>query len=238
MDIRIKALIVLLPFIIAGYVGFSMLQPAMEEASTKDTSLTEKRTEKENLDGKMANSAKVGQRQVELNAAIEKLRSSVPKAPDIDLLAIDLERMCKDAGMNMVALNASKAENSGGSSSSAGSSSYLKSKQDKLKNALKGNVATPGAAAAAEAAEPEPELDQISKQFIVTGDYNGLQKLVNELESYQRVVRIDDIHFHRPKKESAKEKVKIDDTSPTDGDELGDPNNLFVSMTLTTFYLP
>ena len=243
MDPRIKALVVLLPFVVAGYVGISLLQPAIEESNLKDTTIGEKTKEKEELDAKLAGSNKISQKKIELTQAIDKLRGSVPKTPDIDLLTIDLEKMCKDAGMNMVAITAPKTD----SSSSSGTqkraeeerSAYLKKKQDKLKNVLKGNE-TPAAAGTAGTADdmPKNELSQTSKAFVVTGDFNGLQKLCHELETYQRVVRIDDMKFSLPKKEQGKDKVKIDDSAPTDGEEGGDPNLLYITMTLTTFYLP
>lgn len=240
MDPRIKALVVLFPFIIAGYVGFSLLQPALEECSTKDTTIGEKTKEKDDLDLKLTNASKVSAKKIQLEQEIDKLRGSVPKSPEIDLLTIDLERMCKDAKMNMVGILAPKTDGSAPKPVTAEEkSSYLKKKQDKLKNVLKGNDAGGGAAGAVATAEDNAnELSQTSKQFIVTGDFNGLQKLCHELETYQRVVRIDDIQFRLPKKDTGKDKVKIDDSPLTEGEDGGDPNLLFITMTLTTFYLP
>lgn len=49
MDIRIKALLAAFPFIIAAYVGFSMLQPAMDDANAKESQVSEKQSENEKL---------------------------------------------------------------------------------------------------------------------------------------------------------------------------------------------
>lgn len=236
MDLRVKALVVLLPFIIAAYVGFSMLQPALQDVSTKDSSIGEKNTENENLETKLAGAGKVKIRQQQLSAEIEKLRSSVPKSPDIDLLTIDLEKMCKDAGMNMVALLPSK-EVPGTPKTDDEKTAALKKKQDKLKNILKGGADGSGTSAKEED-EPQNELATSSKQFIVTGDYDGLEKLVHEMETYQRVLKINDIAFRVPKSTTAKEKVKIDDSALSEGDEGGDSRLLFITMTITTYYLP
>ncbi len=240
MDVRIKALLVLLPFAAAIYVGMAMLQPAFEEQNQRDLSIQEKTGQKEDLEKKLAGSEKLTKRQQELTKQIDALRGSVPKAPEIDLLTIDLEKMCKEAGMNMVSISGPKDASGQPRRTDEDRSQYLKSKQDNLKNALKGNLAGgAGAGGTTEAAEPpKAELDQTSKQFIVTGDFNGLQKLCHELETYQRVVRIDDISFRLPKKDSGKDKVRIDDAAPAEGEEAGDPNNLFITMTLTTFFLP
>lgn len=238
MDVRIKALLVLLPFALAVYVGVAMLQPALEEQTQRDATIQEKTGQKDDLEKKLAGSDKLTKKQQELTKEIDALRGSVPKAPEVDLLTIDLEKMCKEAGMNMVAITGPKDASGQPRRTDEDKSQYVKSKQDNLKNALKGNIGGGAGTAAADAAPPRAELDQTSKQFIVTGDFNGLQKLCHELETYQRVVRIDDISFRLPKKESGKDKVRIDESGPLEGDEGGDPNNLFITMTLTTFFLP
>lgn len=248
MDFRLKLILTPIPFIIAGYVGISLLQPAIDEANTKETALEEKRNEKTAKEQTLASAATFSKKKIELNEAIEKLRGSVPKAPDIDLLTIDLERMCKDAGMSMVAIQQPK--EGGGSSQMAEPSTYMKG-QDKLRNAIKSGTGAAGAAAAGggtqggggaaagAGAEPVgPELEKTSRQFIVTGDFNGLEKLVHLLETYQRVVKIDDIAFRIPKKPTAKDKVVIDDALPAEGEETGDPRLLYVTMTLSTYFLP
>jgi hypothetical protein len=239
MDVKIKALVVLFPFIVGGYVGFSLLQPALEEVKTKDAAVSEKNTENEDLKNKLQGSKTVSQQEKQLRDDIERLRDSVPKAPDTDLLAIDLEKMCKKAGMNMVALTAPKAENKEKSKSAEDAT---QSKKDKLKNMLKGGgagVPAEGAMSAVGGAQPEgaAELEQSQKSLTVTGDYEGLRKLVHELETYQRVVHIDNLSLHWPRKESDK-KIKIDDSLPAEGEETGDPRLLFITMTLTTYFLP
>lgn len=244
MDFRVKLVLSPIPIIIAGYVGIAMLQPSLEEANGKEATLQEKRQEKETKERQLSAAGNISKKRIELTDAIDKLRGSVPKAPDIDLLTIDLERMCKDAGMNMVAIQTPK------DSPTPVSANYTKG-QDKLRGALKSGVTAAGAAAAGgganaggaakkeEEEEPVgPELQTTSKQFVVTGDFNGLEKLVHLLETYQRVVKIDDITFRVPRKPSSKDKVQIEDAAPGDGDEAGDPRLLFVTMTLTTYYLP
>lgn len=244
MDIRIKILLTAFPFIIAAYVGFSMLQPAMDDANSKENQVNEKQAENDKLEGQLKGSGKVKEKFNQLTAEIDALRASVPKSPDNDLLAIDLEKMCKDAGMNMVAFlpdkekdeaSKSAADKAAAEDKSAGN---LKAKQDRLKNMLKGGGAGSDADAAAAPIKAPSELSTGFKKFIVTGDYAGLQKLVHEMETYQRVLKIDDIAFRLPKAANSKDRVKIDDTTPSEGEEGGDPRLLFITMSLTTYYLP
>lgn len=237
----IKIVIVLVPFIIAAYVGFSMLQPAMDEATTKEASVTEKRTEAETLQSKLSGEARASKRKAELEKELSSLRESVPKTPETDLFTIDLEKMCKDAGMDLISIGAPNKDNA--APAAEDKSSYLKKKQDRLKNALKGGATADAKDAAEEDSEPPaPELEETQKQIVVTGDYNGLQKLVHELESYQRVIKINQITSRVPKKETSPTKdapVKLpDDAAPGEADQLGNPNMLYIAIDLTTYYLP
>jgi Tfp pilus assembly protein PilO len=235
MDIRIKLLLVAFPFIVALYVGISMLQPAMDEAKTKEAAATEKETENESYKTKLAGSSKISQRQVELRQQIEQLRGSVPKEPDNDLLLIDVEKMCKDAGMSLISFTAPKEVNGGPAKSVEDAA---KKKQDKLKNMLKGGAAPESNAPDTSSASSGGELEHLSKSIIVSGDYQSLQKLVHELETYQRVVKIDDLSFHLPRKDSAKGSIKIDESAPGEGEDAGDPRLMFITMTITSYYLP
>jgi hypothetical protein len=242
MDIKLKAVLVLLPFIVAAYVGFSLLQPAMTDATNKENSLNDKTKENEDLLAKLAGGSKISARENELRAEIEKMRASVPKSADTDLLTIDLEKMCKDAGVNMVAMTSPKDAAAEAAPKPDAAADAAKKKSDKLKNMLKG-AATPeqqsaAAASAAPAASSGGDLERSVKNIVVTGDYEGLQKLVHELETYQRVVHIDEIAFHLPPKTDAKAKVQIQDALPGEGAETGDPRLLFITMTLTSYYLP
>lgn len=246
MDIRIKGLLVALPVIIAAYVGFSMLQPAIDDANSKESQASEKQAENDKLEGELKGSNKVKQKFTQLTQDIEALRQSVPKAPDMDLLAIDLEKMCKDAGMNMVAFLPDKERDDAAKAAADKernedkSAEAVKKKQDRLKNMLKGGPGSEGgdAAAAAGPMKAPAELSTSFKRFVVTGDYIGLQKLTHEMETYQRVLKIDDIAFRLPKSFSSKDKVKIDDSTLAEGEEGGDPRLLFITMSLTSYYLP
>jgi len=237
MDIRIKLVLVAFPFIVAAYVGFSMLQPAMEEAKTKEAAVTEKDTENEGYKTKLAGSSKISQRQVELRQQIDQLRNSVPKEPDNDLLLIDVEKMCKDAGMSLISFTSPK--ESGGGTPAKSVEDAAKKKQDKLKNMLKGGAAPESNAPDTSNAASGGELEHLSKSIVVSGDYQSLQKLVHELETYQRVVKIDDLSFHLPRKDTAKGgSIKIEEGVPAEGEDAGDPRLMFITMTITSYYLP
>lgn len=238
MSPTIKIVVAIVPFLIAAYVGFSILQPAMEEANTKDASVTEKKAEAEGLKMKIGDSATISAKQKKLEADIAALRDSVPKSPEIDLFTIDLERMCKEAGMDLISVGLPKAD--GGAAQPAPPDASLKKKQDKLKNALKGTAdAGSGPAAADESEPPGAELETVSKQIVVTGDYNGLQKLVHELETYQRVIKINEIVSRVPKATEKGKEIKLPDDAPVNpGDKTGDPNMLYISMNVSTYYLP
>lgn len=236
MSPLIKIVICIAPFLIAAYVGFSMLQPSIEEAGLRETEVNEKKAEAETLQRKISDESKMQAKQKQLEADIASLRDSVPKSPDMDLFTIDLEKMCKEAGMDLISIGPSKVDPN---APVEDKSSKLKKSQDKLKNALKATGTDAKASDKDEEdAPPANELEETSRQVVVTGDYNGLQKLVHELETYQRVIKINDITSRVPKKETGKEIKLPDEAIPSENEPVGNPNMLYISMNLTTYYLP
>lgn len=241
MSLPIKIVLAVLPFIIAIGVGAMYLQPAIDELTAKSTQVDEKTKERDDLDGKLNGEKKIQAKKVSLESEINNLRSAVPKQPDLELLTVDLERMCKDSGMDLLSIQPPKTDGQSAQSSFAEpeKSSLTKNKEN-LKNALKGASAAPAAPGAKKEEEAKPDLEEISRQIEVTGDYNALMKLVHKLETYERVIKITQMKEHIPKRESGQTKeVKLPESNdPSEGDTLGDPKQLYVSMKITAYYLP
>lgn len=241
MSLPIKIILAVLPFIIAIGVGAMYLQPAIDELTAKNTQVDEKSKEKEDFSTKLNGEKKVQQKKVSLESEINSLRSAVPKQPDMELFTVDLEKMCKDSGIDLISIQPPKTD--GGQPSSFAepekSSSFTKGKEN-LKSALNGaaGTATPPGGKKKEPEEVKPDLEEISRQIEVTGDYDGLMKLVHKLETYERVIKITQMKEHIPKKETGKTVKLPESGDPADGDILGDPKQLYVSMKITAYYLP
>ncbi|MBY0550280.1 MAG: hypothetical protein K2W95_23585 [Candidatus Obscuribacterales bacterium] len=238
MSLPIKIILAVLPFIIAVSVGVMYLQPALDEMSAKSTQVEEKSKEKEDFATKLNGEKKVQEKKVALESEINSLRAAVPKQPDLELLTVDLEKMCKDSGIDLVSIQPPKTDGSQSSFAEPESSTISKGKEN-LKSALNG--ATGGSGPGGKKKEPEvvkPDLEEISRQIEVTGDYDGLMRLVHKLETYERVIKITQMKEHIPKKETGKTVKLPESGDPADGDILGDPKQLYVSMKITAYYLP
>lgn len=222
MNFRLKIILTAFPFLLAAYIGFSMLPPILDEANNKNTAVDDKKTQLESLEAKLKGSAKVSKRKLELEADIKHLRSAVPQNPDLDLFTIDLEKMCQQAGVDLISI-APPSDKSG------------------IHTPL---VEEPKPDAKAKDKKPAPvksDLQEIQRDIVVTGDYNGLQKLVHELETYQRALRVTDIVSRIPKRSSTAGVGGVglpDDSEPGDEDEIGDPKQLFIAMRVTTYFAP
>jgi Tfp pilus assembly protein PilO len=251
MDIKIKALLAIAPFAIAGTVGGTMAYPAYQDYSAKQTTLEEKKHEEEELQTKLAGKAKLLNEKKEMEAALEKLRGSIPKKPDLELLNIDLEKMCTESGMDLVSFKEADKEqlkSLGEEDPSAGKTSAQLLK-DKIKGTAKtataasanGGEGSAGSGKKGASATPDTGLSKVVASVKCIGDYAGLMDLVRKMETYQRVITISELKTGVPKKVAADKNKKVelpDDGSLSDTEEAGDYRRLNVSFLVTTYYLP
>lgn len=240
MSLPIKIILAVLPFIIAVGVGVMYLQPAIDEMMAKSTQVDEKNKEKEDFATKLNGEKKVQQKKLALESEISNLRAAVPKQPDMELLTVDLEKMCKDSGIDLISIQPPKTDGQPSSFAEPEKSSSFTKGKENLKSALNaaaGTATGPGGKKK-EPEEVKPDLEEISRQIEVTGDYDGLMKLVHKLETYERVIKITQMKEHIPKKETGKTVKLPESGDPADGDILGDPKQLYVSMKITAYYLP
>lgn len=152
MDVKTKMAVCVLPFVIAGGVGFALAYPAYNEYATKASAVEEKKTEAADLEGKLVNRNKVAKEKKDLDSTINQLRSSVPRRPDTELLNLDLEKMALESGLEMVAFKEAdkdlkKRAGIPEEDTSADGTNMSKGK-DKLAARVKNTVGAAGAAAA------------------------------------------------------------------------------------------
>jgi hypothetical protein len=262
MNFKIKILVAVAPILIGVTVGATMAYPAYQDYTAKQQQVEEKKTEEEGLATKLAGKSKLMKDKKLMEEALEKLRSSIPKEAEMELLNIDLERMCDESGVDLVSLRDADKEDF----KKAGMEEMPteQTSAQLLKNKIKGGAKTAGAASAqtgagaastgtggaaakgnaAASAAPDTGLQKISLAVRCIGDYPSLMALVRKLETYQRVVAITSLKTSVPKKETNKEtkgkgKIELpDDAPPTENDEQGDYHRLNISFLLTAYYLP
>ena len=249
MDIKVKIAAVLGLFVVAGGVGFSLAWPAYEEWTAKASQLEEKKNEESTLDTKLANSAKIQREKQETEAAIEALRGAIPKKPELEILNIDLEKMCKESNVDLVAFKEADTQ----TLKDAGlddDTIKMKTSAQALKDKIKGKVGTAQAASSGGAAQAKKDKDDntgtgLSKLILSVkciGDYADIMKLIRRMETYQRVVAITEVKASIPKLVKAEKGKKLElpdiDQQPSETEEQGDYHRLNCSLLLTAYYLP
>lgn len=235
MGLRDKILLCFVPFLLAAILWFSLASQAYTDWQEKDKQIEEKNQQQTQLRGKMANLARVNKEITALNLDIDSLRSAVPKSPDLDILLIDLEKMCLDSSMDLVAVDKPDAKSLSDTQAQDAEAKELASASGKLGVGAKSKEVALGAKAADkpklaggknEVKSPEEEAG-LNKQVLsvtVIGDYPSLIELMKKLQGYERVTGIGKITIGLP---DAKDKGK------------GDPSKqLKIRFLLTAYYLP
>lgn len=256
MDFRTKALLCLFPFILAAYLGFSLAAPAIQTSQEKQQAVDDKGRELDELKAKLKEKGTVLKTKLGLEGDLLRLRESVPKTPELELLNIDLEKMCLDSGMDIIVfkqaeeddlkkLNEGKSEGGGSEDSFASRSRGVK---DSVKNAMapvtgpktgkRGGKRGKGKDEEAPGVDTDAGLSKVTMLVKVIGDYPGLMELIRKIETYQRVVAVDYLESNVPKKETDKHNELPDDKPPPEGEQQGDCKKLNITLLLTAYYLP
>lgn len=255
MDVKIKAVLAILPFGIAIAVGSSLAYPAYTDFTAKAQQVDDKKKEQDELQTKLTARARIQKEKVEMERDISALRDSVPKKAEVEMLNIDLEKMCVESGVDLVSFRSPTSEElkksgaadpppeSAGTNMSKGKAALA----NKVKDTLAPVSGAAGAAAAAASgakpkisSSPDAGLSKFNMQIKVIGDYAGIMQLAKKLESYQRVIAIADLQTSVPKKEAntASKGELPDDAVPTESDEVGDYHRLNGTFMITAYYLP
>jgi hypothetical protein len=258
LDFKTKALICFMLVAGAGYVGFAMAMPAVQMSNEKQEAVDAKKQEHDDLQSKLRAFSKLTREKKELEGKIDALRGAVPKSPDLEILNLDLEKMCLDSGLEILAFKEASKEQKDkaglaeAESPDAAGTNFSKGKQA-LANRVKGAMAPltgagapgkPGAPGAKDqpAADPDAGLAKITMQVRVYGDYLGVLALMKKLETYQRVVAIQQIESFAPLiPTDAGKKGKLglpEDAIPPENAPIGDWKHLNTSFLLTAYYLP
>lgn len=184
------------PLTLGATILCAMTYPAYLDSEREHTDLAAKKKEYQEITQKMSERDRLDNLKRTLEGDINSLRNSVPKAPYLDLLMLDLERMASESKVNILALE--QPEKASGPSETNDLEELMKPikpNQSKVLPQLKPFVApTPTASNAKPAEAPNPlGLKQVTKRLFVTGEYQDLIAFVKHLETYQRVISLKDL---------------------------------------------
>jgi hypothetical protein len=154
----------------------------------------------------------------------------VPRRPELDLLVLDLERLCLSCDLDLVGVE------------NLGSDALLQIKNaDEQKAKESAGLLAIGAKSLPKLA-PSPAvkvetIDQTSlrnlpKQVFVTGSYDNFIRLMRKLENYQRVIGINNVSVALP---SADNELKAQAADKANRLKVTQP---MMSFVMTIYYLP
>ncbi len=238
MKKRYKIAISTIPFLLSALVLSALTYPKALEDQEKSSELTQKDQAYQQLQAKLQQRVKAEQEKKTLETDIETLRGAVPKSPELDLAMIDLEKMCSDSSIHLLAVETPTQE----------VMHKISTSEDEIKELIgEGKVglgtrtlqksAVPATAAGgkADAGAVDSGLKRLIKQVYVTGDYNGMVGLMKRLEGYQRTVGVDEISIALSIKGSS------ENTEHTAASERAQKLGLakpVMAFLLTLYYLP
>ncbi len=238
MKKQYKIAISVIPFLLAAAVLSGLTYPKILVDKEKSAELSQKDQQYQQLLAKLQQRVKAEQEKKTLETDIETLRGAVPKSPELDLAMIDLEKMCSDSSIHLLAVETPTQE----------SMHKIATSEDEIKELIgEGKVGlgtrtlqqstTPATTngGKAETGAADSGLKRLIKQVYVTGDYNGMVGLMKRLEGYQRTVGVEEISIAISTKGSS------DNTEHTPASERAQKLGLskpVMAFLLTLYYLP
>jgi Tfp pilus assembly protein PilO len=211
-----------------------LVYPALTEESAKVADLAQHRKQKEQLDIKLKEKLRIDKEKQTLVADIASLRNAVPKEANIDLLLIDLERLAKQANVDLIGFETPGTEDVKETHKEI--NQMLEDLKDKQAAKPKPKDAKPAApAAGAKPADIGSELGlkQIDKEVYVTGDYSSMVQFVRNIEAYERVMGVSHVVIAVPKEEAKADADKASERAKKL--KLNQPVMCFL---LSVYYLP
>lgn len=172
----------------------ALTYPTYLDAEREHSELANKKKEYQAIVAKAAERDRLGSLKRGLESDINSLRNAVPKAPYLDLLMLDLERMAAESKVQILALE-EPAKTNGQAESNDLEDLVAKDKDGKPLNKapfIGRGIASNTSAKAGDTPNPLG-LKQISKRLFVSGEYQNIIVFVKHLEAYQRVISLKDL---------------------------------------------
>jgi len=223
-------IVILVSFV--GVIAFILTRPvanAVSSLQTTDESIAMIKQQNQSCITKLNAQGKMQTEQKSLEQQIGDLRAVVPKEPALDLLMLDLENMCHASHVDLVGV-----ENLEPGAAAAQKDEVTERPALNMGNLLNPRMAGKGdSSAKAKAEANQTLLKQINKQVYVAGNYDGFVHLIRRLETYQRIIGLNNLSISVSSKDKETktnlaagkaEKLKIDQP--------------VMSFVMTVYYLP
>jgi ABC-type multidrug transport system fused ATPase/permease subunit len=213
MTVRTKILLVILTFVLTLFVGSSFAYPAFLEEQGQAAEIKNSSEELALLSAKLNKHSEEEKRTLSLKGQIEFLRNAVPKDPELDLLVLDLEKMCAKSDVDLVSVEAPEQEALQKLTSSSqdvkevlnanqGKSLGSKSLKQSFGETSEANNNNNQKNVANKEEDQSNGLKETIKQVYITGTFQAMLDFLDQLEKYERVVGISQLSIGIPEKES------------------------------------
>jgi Tfp pilus assembly protein PilO len=225
-----KILLCVSLFVIALTIAATKDYPAFSEMQLKAKDVGNSTKENATLVKKLDERQRAEREKQTLESQIQSLRGSVPKSPELDLLVLDLEKLCQSCDLDLVGV-----ENLG-----SDALLQIKNANDQKAKESAGLLAmgsktlpklVPSPASKVETTD-QTSLKNLPKQVFVTGSYDNFIRLMRKLESYQRVIGINNVSVALP---SADNESKAQAADKANRLKVTQP---MMSFVMTIYYLP
>jgi Tfp pilus assembly protein PilO len=184
-------------FVGALMLAYFDVYPAFVESQGKAEDLKQRQASNDVLVKQLQKKHLAEAEKTRLESDIQLLHGAVPKSPELDLLVLDLEKICNSCDLDLVGVENPEPE----------VLKQLHASEEQMQTLIKENgskltlgshsLAKPdnknSAAKKLDEGDKQPALKQLPKTVFVTGSYDNFVKLMRKLENYRRVIGVKNV---------------------------------------------
>jgi Tfp pilus assembly protein PilO len=180
------------PLAIGLTIAFALTYPTFTESQREHDEVTAKKMEYEGIMARAADRDRLSKIKTTLQSDIDTLRKTIPRAPYLDLLMLDVEHMANESKVDIIGLEAPEKANS----NTPETNDVEEIMKARTEAAAVATVTRPSIVVKKE--EPKANsnpfgIKQLTRRLYITGDYDNLIAFMHRLEAYQRIISMKNL---------------------------------------------
>lgn len=181
------------PLAVGLTLALSLTYPSFTDSQREHEELAAKKQELQTILGRAADRDRLDKIKNNLQADIDALRKTIPKAPYLDLLMLDVEHMAQESKVDIIGLEQQEKQ-SGNQPESNDLEEIMKARNEAAAMAATTRKIQPPTPVKKEEAAPNPfGIKQLTRRLYITGDYDNLIAFMRRLEAYQRIIAMKNL---------------------------------------------
>lgn len=226
------------PYVLTIFLLIGYISPIADTAHRTQTELNTLTDEFNRLAQKVKEKEVLLEQKRLMDNDIQRMRASVPPAPEMDILLIDIERLSDESGTDLIAVepatDSNKKEKGENLMDSIIAEVGGRMTPAKPPAATPTKLPLPGAKKEEKHEENPLGIQQIERRVFVSGSYTELVDFLKRLEAYQRIVGIRNLIIAMPE-DSERDTVK---TLASEKGRSLDLNKPVMTFLMSVYYLP